>query len=62
MQTQVRTSFGGVVGLDYTAVLAMAEVYGWEITPYDMDGLQALEYDMLEQQAANSKPKDEMAR
>jgi hypothetical protein len=49
--TQLRTSFGGVVGLDYTAVLSIAKIFEWEITFYEMEGLQILELDMLKAQA-----------
>lgn len=54
-RTQMRFSFGGVAGLDYPAVLATAAVFGWEVTAYDLEGLQALEMDMLAQQAEELK-------
>lgn len=41
--TQWRTSFGGVVGLDYTAVLAMARAMEIDVTPAVMDKLKQLE-------------------
>jgi len=55
VQTQLRTSFGGVVGLDYTAVFETCKIYEWEITPWDLEGLQALEYDVLQSQAEKTK-------
>ena len=39
------------MGLDYAAIPVVANIYGLEVTPYDMDGLQVLEHDMLEEQA-----------
>jgi hypothetical protein len=50
----LRFSFGGIAGLDYSAVLQTAAICGYEITPYDLDGLQALEMDVLREQAEKS--------
>lgn len=41
--TQWRTSFGGVVGIDYTAVFYIAQAMDIEITPALMEKLKRLE-------------------
>ncbi len=43
VNTQWRVSNGGIVGLDYTAVFAIAEVYGIELTPALCRKIKALE-------------------
>lgn len=59
VRTQVRTSFGGIVGLDYGVVPAIASLYGIEFSSYEMDGLRILEQDMLmEQMEREEKDKD----
>lgn len=40
-----------VVGLDYTAVFAVADVYGLKMTPELLEGLQVLELDYLQERA-----------
>lgn len=47
----MRFSFGGIAGLDYPAVFQTAILCGYEITPYDLEGLQSLEMDVLKEQA-----------
>lgn len=54
-RTQMRFHFGGVAGLDYPAVLQAAAVFGMDVTPYDMSGLQALENDVLAEQAEQQR-------
>ena len=46
-QTQLRTSFGGLVGLDYNAVFHVADVLGIEVTPGTLRKLRALERELL---------------
>lgn len=41
--TQWRIGFGRTIGLDYTAVFAVAEVYGLEMTPALFRKIKALE-------------------
>ena len=36
-----------IVGLDYNALFKVAEVYGITVTPRVLEGIQALEADML---------------
>ena len=48
--TQWRAGDGGLVGLDYGAVLATAAVYGITVTPELFDGLRVLEADVLAEQ------------
>ena len=50
-RTQIRVSFGGAVGLDYGAVWLVAKVIGVEIDDWTLMMLQALEDDMLKEQA-----------
>ena len=45
--TQVRTSFGGVVGLDYTGVKAAAEMMGLEMTDVIFQDLRTMENEYL---------------
>ena len=47
VQTQWRVSFNGPIGLDYVAVIKVAEVYGIKITPKLFRRIQALEFDAL---------------
>lgn len=49
VQTQWRVAWG-LVGLDYPAVMAVAQVHGIPMTPEIFAGLQVLEYDALEEQ------------
>ena len=49
VQTQWRVGWL-LVGLDYPAASAVAELHGMAITPELFRGLQALEYDTLEEQ------------
>jgi len=39
-----------IVGLDYTALFRVAEVYGITVTPFVLEGIQALEADFLAEQ------------
>ena len=50
MCTQWRVGMS-VVGLDYTAVFAVAEVCGMKMTPELLEGLQILEFDYLQERA-----------
>ena len=50
MCTQWRVGMN-VVGLDYPAVFAVAEVYGMKMTPELLEGLQVLELDYLQERA-----------
>lgn len=43
ISTQWRTSFGGLIGLDYTAVTKVAEIEDVEITPCFLEKIKALE-------------------
>ena len=47
--TQWRVGMG-VVGLDYVALFKVAEVYGIAVTPLILEGIQALEADVLKEQ------------
>ncbi len=47
VQTQWRTSFGGLVGLDYTAVYQVAEMFRLEWNPRLWNGLRLLEMHYL---------------
>jgi len=51
VQTQWRVAFGGVVGLDYGAVCATAEMMLIEVTPVVFARLQRLEGATLQRQA-----------
>ena len=56
IQTQVRTSFGGVVGLDYCAVQQVAEVLGIDLDLAMLHKVQTLECVMLQEvNAENGK-------
>ena len=56
VQTQVRTSFGGVVGLDYGAVQQVAEVLGIDLDLAMLHKVQTLECVMLQEvNAENGK-------
>jgi hypothetical protein len=50
VNTQWRVSNGGIVGLDYTAVFAIAEVYGIELTPALCRKIKALEIHEIRRQ------------
>ncbi|WP_288229818.1 DUF1799 domain-containing protein [uncultured Desulfovibrio sp.] len=52
VRTQWRVGWS-LVGLDYPAVFAVAEVHGMAMTPALFRGLQTLEYDTLEEQLEN---------
>lgn len=49
MQTQLRTSFAGVVGLDYTAMWQVAEVLGIDLDLAMLHKVQTLEGVMLQE-------------
>lgn len=46
-----------VVGLDYTAVLSMAEVMGIDVTPAMMLKIRALEHEVLKQVQKEESPR-----
>jgi hypothetical protein len=48
-QTQLRTSFAGVVGLDYTALRQVAEVLGIDLDLAMLHKVQTLEGVMLQE-------------
>ena len=50
VQTQWRISFGGLVGLDMTAVSTIADILGIELTPPTYKILKGLELHILQQQ------------
>ncbi|MGN1038535.1 MAG: DUF1799 domain-containing protein [Mailhella sp.] len=50
VQTQWRAGFD-ITGLDYTAVLAVAKIYGVEVTPEVFSAIQAMEMDVLKERA-----------
>ncbi|WMW64392.1 DUF1799 domain-containing protein [Nitratidesulfovibrio liaohensis] len=45
--TQWRTGFGGLVGLDYSAMYRVAETLNVQITPQVLEKIQLLELDTL---------------
>ena len=49
--TQVRTSFGGVVGLDYNAVWLVSGALGVEMDEWMLNALQSLERAYLDDMA-----------
>ena len=49
IQTQVRTSFAGVVGVDYVAVRQVAEVLGLTLDLAMLHKIQALEGVLLQE-------------
>ena len=56
VQKQVRTSFGGVVGLDYCAVQQVAEILGIDLDLAMLHKVQTLECVMLQEvNAENGK-------
>ena len=56
IQTQVRTSFAGVVGIDYVAVRQVAEVIGIDLDLAMLHKIQTLEGVMLQEvNAENGK-------
>jgi len=54
-RTQWRTSFGGIVGLDYTALLNVAGIYAINVNPGMMRKIKALENYELERCAKEGK-------
>lgn len=54
-RTQLRVSFGGAVGLDYNAVWLVAGAIGMEIDEWTLMMLQALEGDLLDEQAEENR-------
>ncbi len=54
-QTQLRHAFGGVAGLDFTAVKVVLDAAGIGLDRWMLDGLQILERDLLRQQAEETK-------
>lgn len=54
-RTQLRVSFGGAIGLDYNAVWLVSSAINVEMDEWILKMLQALENDLLEEQAANQK-------
>ena len=53
-QTQLRASFAGVVGLDYTAMRQVAEVLGIALDPAMLHKIQALEGLLLKEASRSS--------
>ena len=53
-QTQFRTSFAGVVGLDYGALRQVAEVLGIELDLAMLHKIQALESVLLKEASRSS--------
>lgn len=51
LQTQWRTSFGGFVGLDYTAARWLFELYSVEDQPEMLEALQVMEHTILSAKA-----------
>ena len=49
IQTQMRTSFAGIVGIDYVAVRQVAEVLGIELDLAMLHKVQTLESVMLQE-------------
>ena len=49
IQTQVRTSFAGIVGIDYVAVRQVAEVLGIDLDLAMLHKVQTLEGVMLQE-------------
>ncbi len=49
VQTQLRVSFGGIVGVDYTAVRHVAEMLGIEMDTAMLHKMQALEAVLLKE-------------
>lgn len=49
VQTQLRVSFGGIVGVDYTAVHHVAAMLGVEMDTAMLHKMQALETVLLEE-------------
>ena len=54
VQTQIRTSFSGIVGLDYPAMMQVAAILGIELDAAMLHKIQALEGVLLEE----VRPKD----
>nr|BAR26431.1 hypothetical protein [uncultured Mediterranean phage uvMED]BAR26503.1 hypothetical protein [uncultured Mediterranean phage uvMED]BAR26524.1 hypothetical protein [uncultured Mediterranean phage uvMED] len=48
VQTQFRTGFGGVTGLDYAAVVQVANMYSYDNLPNLFENLQIMEIKALE--------------
>lgn len=44
---QVRVSFGGIVGIDFTAVQSMATILGMELDFHALAKIHALETDLV---------------
>jgi len=53
--TQWRVSFGGVVGLDYTAVVQIADIYAIDLGDRLFDKLRIIERQVLLKQEDDSK-------
>lgn len=53
-QTQLRTTFAGVVGLDYGALRQVAEVLGIALDPAMLHKIQALEGLLLKEASRSS--------
>lgn len=49
VQTQLRTSIGGIVGVDYTAMHYVAEILGIEMDTAMLHKMQALEAALLKE-------------
>ena len=49
VQTQLRVSFGGIIGVDYTAVHHVAEALGIEMDTAMLHKMQALEAALLKE-------------
>ena len=48
VQTQFKTGFGGVSGLDYAAVIQVANMYSYKKLPFLFERLQIMEIKALE--------------
>lgn len=53
ISSQWRTSFNGATGLDYVAVDKVAEIFGFELTPYNMNLIQEIEQYNLRKDSDN---------
>lgn len=54
-RTQVRATFAGICGIDYSALKIVADIQGVEIDAWMLHMVQALEYDMLAEQNEQTK-------
>lgn len=56
--TQLLTSFGGVIGIDYNAVFKVAEVLCIEVTPAVLAKIRALEDVMVKEVNKDAKTRN----